>query len=179
MNEKLPNRKRVRAKYFNYSQPGVYFITICTQNRQCTLSKIVGTGVPDGPQITLTEIGKIAQKYIEQLNSFYADISVDRYVIMPNHIHLLLRISYTSDTQGGPSGTPVPTAQNSTLSRFVSTFKRFCNKEIGQSIWQSRSYDHIVRNEHDYIEISKYIEENPLRWQYDKLYEKRLKKDTP
>ena len=68
------------------------------------------------------------------------------------------------------NGTPVPTVQNSLVSRFVSTFKRFCNKEYGENIWQYRSNDHIIRNRKDYEEHCKYIIENPLYWQYDKLY---------
>ena len=65
---------------------------------------------------------------------------------------------------------PVPTVQNSIPSRFVSTFKRFCNKEYGENIWQYRSYDHIIRNREDYEEHLRYIYENPVRWYYDELY---------
>ena len=70
----------------------------------------------------------------------------------------------------GPSRTPVPTVQNSVPSRFVSTFKRFCNKEYGINIWQYRSNDHIIRNRQDYEEHLRYIYENPMRWYYDELY---------
>ncbi|MGM9664934.1 MAG: transposase [Eubacteriales bacterium] len=126
---------------------------------------LVGTGVPDGPLVELSQYGKIADKYINQLGNFYEYLSVERYVIMPNHIHIMLFIS-----DGGPSGTPVPTLQNSVVSRFVSTFKRFCNKEYGKNIWQARSYDHVIRNREDYDEHIKYIYENPVRWYYDELY---------
>ena len=68
-------------------------------------------------------------------------------------------------------GTGVPTGNNSKfdnsnsiISKFVSTFKRFCNKEYGENIWQSRYYDHIIRNEIDYNETVEYIENNPLKW---------------
>ncbi len=159
------DRKNTRMHGYNYNSVGVYFITICTYQRKNILSEIVGTGVPDGPYTSLTEYGKIADKYIKQLDAFYTGIQIDDHVIMPNHIHLLLRI-----TERGPSRTPVPTTQNSTLSRFISTFKRFCNKEYGKNIWQSRSYDHIIRNHEDYAAHVKYIRENPLRWQFDELY---------
>ena len=129
------------------------------------LSRIVGTGVPDGPLVELTQYGKTANKYINQLNEFYNDISIESYVIMPNHIHILLHVK-----EKGPSGTPVPTMQNSTVARFVSTFKRFCNKEYGKNIWQYRSYDHIIRNRQDHEEHLRYIYENPLRWRFDQLY---------
>ena len=93
---------------------------------------------------------------------------------MPNHIHLLLWVKENKNMiQLGQSRTPVPTnieRANSVCSQFVSTFKRFCNKEYGENIWQSRFHDHIVRNRHDYEKISKYIYENPMIWQYDCFY---------
>ena len=162
-----PKRKRSRLEGYDYNAGGVYFITVCTQGRRCMLSRIVGTGVLDGPSIELTKYGTIAEKFIRQLNDFYSNICIDRYVIMPNHIHFLLSIR---EGAHGPSGTPVPTLQNSTVSRFISTFKRFCNKEYGQNIWQYRSHDHIIRNEQDYDLHAKYIHENPIRWQQDELY---------
>ena len=163
----MPKRKNIRLKVIDYNCSGAYFITICTKDRRAILSSIVGTGVLDGPQIKLTQYGDIADKYIKQLNEFYDNMSIESYVIMPNHIHLLL---FIKPHENGPSGTPVPTVQNSTVSRFISTFKRFCNKEIGQNIWQYRSNDHIIRNQADYDEHLKYIHENPMRWYYDELY---------
>ena len=132
------------------------------------MSSIVGTGVLDCPQIELTKQGAVAEKYIKQLDEFYESISVDSYVIMPNHIHILLQIK-----ANGQSGTPVPTSglrSNSVISQFVSTFKRFCNGEYGCNIWQARFYDHVVRNEGDYIKHLQYISENPLRWKDDELF---------
>ncbi|MBQ9802986.1 MAG: transposase [Clostridia bacterium] len=163
--EEKKNRKTMRLQGANYSDTGVVFLTFCTQERRCMLSRIVGTGVPDGPLVELTQYGKTANKYINQLNEFYNDISIESYVIMPNHIHILLHVK-----EKGPSGTPVPTMQNSTVARFVSTFKRFCNKEYGKNIWQYRSYDHIIRNRQDHEEHLRYIYENPLRWRFDQLY---------
>ena len=163
----LPCRKRTRLNNFDYNSTGAYFITLCTKDRRCILSRVVGTGVPDGPLVQLTKYGKIADKYINSMNDYYKHITVEKYVIMPNHIHLLLRIP---DLRGGPSGTPVPTVQNSAISKFVSSLKRFCNKEYGENIWQSRSYDHIIRGYEDYIETIRYIHENPIKWYYDELY---------
>ena len=157
-------RKNTRLPDYDYNSAGAYFITICTENRQCILSRIVGTGVLDGPNVELTSYGKIAAKYLTQLNDFYDQLSVESYVIMPNHIHILLLV------QEGPLGTPAPTAQNSVVSRFISTFKRFCNKEYGRNIWQSRSYDHVIRNQQDFDKHLQYIYENPFAWQKDELY---------
>jgi len=160
----LKNRRSTRLQGYDYSSPGVYFLTICTQQRKCILSRVVGTGVLDGPCVALLPYGEVADKYIRQLNDHYEDLSIDSYVIMPNHVHFLLHI------KEGPSRTPVPTAQNATVARFVSTFKRFCNKEFGKNIWQSRSYDHIIRDHEDYERHLKYIFENPFGWQKDELY---------
>ena len=155
--EEFKNRKTPRLQGFDYNSVGAYFITICTANRRCILSRVVGTGVLDCPKIALTKYGEIAEKYIKQLDDFYDNLSIESYVIMPNHIHLILFV-YPQ----GPSGTPVPTIQNSRVSQFLSTFKRFCNKEYGENIWQSRTHDHIIRGREDYDKHVKYICENPL-----------------
>ena len=159
------SRKNTRLQGYDYNAPGAYFLTICTENRRCLLSRIVGTGVPDGPKIELLPCGKIAAKHITQLNVFYDNISVESYVIMPNHVHILLLVK----EQGLP-GTPASTLQNSIVSRFISTFKRFCNKEYGKNIWQSRSYDHVIRDQADFDEHLQYIFENPFGWQKDEFY---------
>ena len=172
--KELPKRKATRLKNFDYNATGVYFITICTENRRPILSRVVGTGVLDCPQTELTRYGEIADKYIKQLNDFYDHLSIESYVIMPNHIHLLLWVKEIKNrTDNGQSRTPVPTnveRANSACSQFVSTFKRFCNKEYGENIWQSRFNDHIIRGREDYEEHIKYISENPVRWYYDELY---------
>ena len=176
LQEEFKNRKTPRYQDFDYNHTGVYFITICTKNRQKILSCIVGTGVPDCPKTELTKYGEIADKYITQLDCFYEYLSVENYVIMPNHIHLLLWIKENKNaTDTGQSRTPVPTnieRSNNFCSQFVSTLKRFCNKEYGENIWQARFYDHIIRNRKDYEEHMKYILENPICWEYDELYSK-------
>ena len=75
--EELKKRKTPRYQYCDYNSEGEYFITICTQNRRCILSRVVGTGVLDCPQTELTSYGKIADKYIKQLNDFYDYLSVE------------------------------------------------------------------------------------------------------
>ena len=162
----LPKRKSTRLKNYDYSSVGTYFITICTKDKKQLLSKIiVGDGDLFRPKSHLTKYGIIADKYINQLNDFYDYISVDKYVIMPNHIHLLLSIT---NSENGTSRTPSPT--NSVVAKFVSTFKRFCNKEYGKDIWQRMSNDHIIRGEDDYKNIWEYIDTNIIRWQMDCFY---------
>ncbi len=162
----FPQRKPTRLRGFDYNSVGAYFITICTENRRKILSRIVGGDVLDAPKnVELLPYGTIAEKYINQLNGFYDDITVDSYVIMPNHIHIMLFVS-----ENGASRTSPPTKQHSSVSRFASTFKRFSNKEYGENIWQRHFYDHIIRNRKDYEEHIKYIYDNPIRWYCDELY---------
>ncbi len=174
MENELPKRKPTRLHYFDYNTSGAYFLTICTENRRNILSRIVGGDVLDAPncnatyspkRVELSSYGKIAEKYIKQLDNYYDNIKVDRYVIMPNHVHILLFVS-----ANGASRTSPPTKQHSNVSRFISTFKRFCNKEYGENIWQRHFNDHIIRNQKDYETHIKYIHENPARWYFDELY---------
>ena len=155
----LPQRKPTRLRNFDYSTKGAYFITLCTEDRLQILSRIVGGDVPGAPKnVKLLPYGIVADKYIKQMNGFYENISVDQYVIMPNHIHILLFVC-----EGGSPRTSTPTKQTSTVSHFVSTFKRFCNREYGENIWQRGFHDHVIRGREDYEEIAKYIYENPMR----------------
>ena len=164
--KELPKRKPTRLKNFDYSTPGAYFVTVCTDQRRQILSRIVGVDVLGDPQnVELLPHGMVADKYIKQMNGFYENITVDQYVIMPNHIHLVLFVR-----EDGSPRTSTPTRQTTTVSHFVSTFKRFCNKEYGGNIWQRGFYDHVIRERKDYEKIVKYIYENPIRWHYDELY---------
>ena len=165
-NNKFPQRKVNRLKDWDYSEKGCYFITICVKDRKCILSTIcVGCGVLDAPVVELTKYGHIVDEQIKTMNEIYKNINVQHYVIMPNHIHLLIRIR-----DDGRSGTPAPTKGNAVVARFVSTFKRFCNKEYGDNIWQRGYYDHVIRDQRDYDDIYRYIENNPTQWELDELY---------
>ena len=188
----LPKRKQNRLNHYDYNTRAAYFITICTLNRKSLLSKVVGDGVLDvpenyaqterngvgdgvldvpqnPPQIKLFYCGKIAEKILNQMNDFYDDISVDKYVIMPDHIHFIMSVNGVCSS--GMSRTPSPTAcnnpklckTNSAVAKFVSTFKRFCHKEIGKPIWQRSYYDHVIRDQNDYNEKCEYIENNPTK----------------
>lgn len=164
--KKLPQRKPTRLKNFDYSKNGIYFITICTEKRKNILSSIyvVGEGSPL-PQ--LSPFGKIVEAWIQKLPNKYPEISVDRYVIMPNHIHLLLSV----DKDNG-RGDPSPTVDAA-----MGWLKYQATKEInairdkaGSRVFQRSFFDHIIRNYDDYYGIQKYIYENPKRWYYDELY---------
>lgn len=148
------NRKPNRLKNYDYSSQGAYFITICTLDRKCILSHIVGGDALIAPQTNLTRCGEIARKNIESMPG------IDKYVIMPNHIHLLIAID-------GPMKASAPTIS---VPNLIRSFKVLVSKEIGQSIWQRSFYDHIIRDEEDYLNHLRYIEDNPAKWSEDKYY---------
>ena len=100
----LPKRKRTRLKEYDYNQSGYYFITICTKDKQKILCDIVGGGALDAPRVNLTAVGRIVEKYIISTNNI-PELTVLKYVIMPNHIHLLLKL----EVSGGTSKAPSPT----------------------------------------------------------------------
>lgn len=160
----LPTRKQNRLKDYDYSKNGAYFITICTKDKKEILSRVkiknVGNAVPGVPCVVLSEYGELTDKTILQMRNFYDDMKIDKYVIMPNHIHLIIRIE-----NGG-----VPWTAHPTVSKFIGTMKRFINQQIGENIWQKSFYDHIIRDENDYKTKWEYIENNPNRWSEDELY---------
>lgn len=163
MNQDYPVRKSPRLKAYNYSEYGAYFVTFCTKDRSCILGDVaVGAVALDGPQICLSQQGRAVEKNILRSNEVYSHICVDAFVIMPNHVHLLVRI-----TGDGPSGATAPTA---VLPRFVGTLKRLVNRELGENIWQRSFHEHIVRNEKDYLDIWTYIVNNPARWEEDRYF---------
>ena len=156
-------RKHLRIPQYNYSNEGFYFITICTLNRKCILSKIIYTRVYELPQLLLSKYGKIVEKYIKSMNSFYKDVQIINYVIMSNHIHFICEIKETiNNKSNNPSKMRIP--------MLISTFKRFTNKECMLKIWQRDYYEHVIRNEKEYIEIEQYIEDNPYNWKKDQYY---------
>ena len=158
----LPIRKPLRLKEFDYSSPGAYFITICTRERRCVLSDIaVGEGLAP-PAVQLTAIGKIVEQQVLLLPARFSMLMVDRYVIMPNHIHLLLTLS--EPNSGGASPSP-------TITDMVGALKSQTSRMSGAApLWQRSFFDHIVRNESDHRQITEYIAANPARWAEDRFH---------
>lgn len=157
----LPKRKPNRLKNFDYSSDGLYFITVCVKNHENMLWHNVGATIGRPQEITLSEYGIIVDKAIKNIHIHYTDFKIDKYVIMPNHIHLLIRINYREI--GRPMVAP-------TISTVIQQMKGIVTKQIGFSIWQKSFHDHIIRNEKEYLKIWEYIENNPLRWKEDCFY---------
>lgn len=160
----LPNRKHPRLKEYDYSQNGCYFITLCIKHRKrllCTLN--VGRDALIPPHPALTSIGEIVNIFIQNINSVYSNVLVDNYVIMPNHIHMLISI-ISPDMDGGMK------ASRPTLHTIIRSLKTMVTKQIGYYIWQDSYHDHIIRNEQEYRKTWEYIDTNPLKWEDDCYY---------
>ena len=103
MDRRLPQRKRLRLPEHDYAQPGYYFITICTRERKqealCSIEPAVGAIINRPPRISLTPLGRIVDETIRAIPDHYPGISVDQYVVMPDHVHLILSFQHV-----GPDG---------------------------------------------------------------------------
>ena len=157
----VQKRKNTRLTQYDYSTPSAYFITVCTKNREHFFWRHVGAIIDRPEHVPLTELGVIVGQSIENIPKHYPAMSVDRYVIMPNHIHLLLQIH--TDMNGRSMIAP-------TISTVVRMMKGTVSKQAGFPVWQKGFYDHVIRNENDYREIWNYIEGNPGKWTEDKLF---------
>ncbi len=152
----LPKRKPIRIDNYDYATPGAYFITVCTANREKLFWENVGADTIRPQNIPLSPAGKIVEQAIRQIPAYYENISVDKYCIMPDHIHLILSIQ--SDDNGRIISAP-------TVSTVIGSMKRWVSRQIGRPIWQKSFYDHGIRNQQDYDETWEYIENNPLKYQ--------------
>ena len=162
--ENYYNRKTIRLKNYDYSQEGMYFVTICTNNREEILSKIdcidVGAGLVSA-HVKLTDIGRKIEKIYLNLEKEFNNIKLHEYVIMPNHVHGIIEIKERADTRPAP-----------TIGKIICSFKSktavYIIKKYNKKIWQRNYYEHIIRNEKELYKIIEYIEYNPERWNEDK-----------
>ena len=157
----LLQRKKNRLDNYDYSSCGAYFITVCTFERQNYFWKNVGAIIDRPQDVELSSYGNIVDNAIQSISSAYPTLALESYVVMPNHIHLLIRVC--ADEYGRPLVAP-------TISRVIKQLKGIVTKQTEKSIWQKSFHDHIIRNRKDYEEHLRYIYENPLRWRYDELY---------
>ena len=169
------NRKRNRLKAYDYSQPGHYFVTICTKNRDNWFGE-----VNDGKMI-LNECGVIAAGYWSQIQTHYGNATLDEWVVMPNHIHGIIVILAVGTEQCS-----VPTHVKSvSLSQIVKSFKDITIKrirsEFGNSrfAWQRSFHDHVIRDELELRRIREYIVCNPAQWAEDENHPANLPPPEP
>ena len=140
-------RKRIRWRGFDYSTAATYFLTICVEGRRCILCE-------KDPNVK-TPLGEKVDELINEAVAGNHCLRLVKYVVMPNHIHLLLSI----DTHDSAP----------TIVMFVRYFKRLCTERLGYSLWQRSFFDHVTRDEREQSMIWDYIDRNPRRWAEDKL----------
>ena len=144
-------RKATRIPHYDYSSSNYYFVTICTHNRKCLF------GTPDH----LNRLGHIVTEQILQISSHYQNVRVDKYVVMPNHVHMILVLQ---EMKQGPS-----------VSQIIGQLKSGVTRDIHRilpelKVWQRSFHDHIIRNQAGYEKIWLYIEGNPINWSKDCFY---------
>jgi len=172
------HRRSIRLKRYDYTQPGAYFITICTHNRQCLFGKVVNG------EMLLNALGEIVRDEWRHTAEIRPNVGLDAFVIMPNHIHGVIVIH--ADTRRGTlQRAPtieqhVPTTEqfgkptSNSIPTIIRLFKSAVTKRInemrgtpGIPVWQRNYYEHIVRNDGELNRIRKYIINNPLKWEFD------------
>ncbi len=192
----LPRRKTIRLQNYDYSQNGAYFVTICTAHKR-PLFGVVRRGDPCGRPpvpvyVELSEIGRIVESYLTEIPSHYPDVHLASYVIMPDHIHMILVLTQNQPERAGQcpapteesdlscrrGGTPGPPATTEkpvppcrrggtpgppALPKIINAFKSLTTRKAGCSLWQRGYYEHILRNQQDFDEAAGYITGNPVR----------------
>lgn len=176
----FPKRKPNRLKNHDYASDGVYFVTFCVKDRLPILweglewtvqnpvvyseildaraNSVAGRKAAHPTQAwKLSEYGKKAEDAILDMPEIYAQIQMEAYTIMPNHVHLLFSLKNADD-------------QNLTVSNVICQLKGAVTKRIGYSIWQKSFHDHIVRNKDEHLNIARYIQDNPKNWERDCFY---------
>ena len=164
------HRRSIRLKEFDYTQPGIYFITICTYQRKSTLGNIIDD------QMALSEFGKIIVSEWLFLPVRFPHISLDQWVVMPNHLHGIIQINYVQKNVS-PISVDKPGSRPGSINAVIQNFKSITTRKInslrnqkGNPFWQRNYYEHVVRNEQSLAEIREYVVNNPFRWKIDKLY---------
>ncbi len=163
-------RKTLRLEHYDYSQAGVYFITVCIYGGEHILGKIMKA------KMILSDAGETARHCWFALKNKFSTIELDEFVIMPNHIHGIIMI--TNNCRGGvtpPLGEETSPLQRPTLGQIVAYYKYQAARTInharntaGCSVWQRNYYEHIVRNETELCRIREYIQNNPINWDLDR-----------
>ncbi len=171
----LPKRKHPRLKNYDYSSNGYYFITFCIENPKVTLSTVrrnfdrptdgsvmVGRGL-DPAVVTLTDYGKIVEEEILDVQDKYEIVKIDKYCIMPNHVHLIIIIDDYGVSAGSRPRPTVPDLMRIIKSKSARRFNQLDNTP-GRKVFQTSYMDEIIGSVKYYQEVWRYIDENPIKW---------------
>ena len=170
----LPRRKPLRLPDYDYSTPGAYFVTICTEEKRCIISRIRVGAIHESPAalVSLTREGRCVERVITALPERYPELQLDHYVIMPNHVHLLLQIKAERAIRESPLQSD---GKRSRLDKAIGYLKMNSSKLVHSfqpelKLWQRSYHEHVVRNEVDYLKIWNYIDSNPGKWTEDRYW---------
>lgn len=158
-------RKNIRLKDYDYSQPGYYFITICTHERQMLFSSYVGAHLCVRPP--LRRDGNIIVKWLYELEQKYPHVEIDGYCIMPDHIHLILIMKGGSEGAGGHAGPPLHEIlkwyKTQTTNEYIRQVRIRAVPPFQKHVWQRGYYEHVIRNDVELDEIRQYVQNNPQK----------------
>ena len=162
------HRRSIRLSGYDYAQPGSYFVTICTQGRECLFGE-----VHDG-EMRLSEYGQVVHKEWLVTALIRQEIELDAFVVMPNHVHGIVLITSANAQNVGAHGRAPLHRKPRTLGALVAGFKSSVTKQINamrgtprQPLWQRNYYEHIIRGEPELYRVRQYIEDNPRKWPED------------
>ena len=172
---KLTKRRPTRLSNYDYSNEGVYFVSICSKDRKNIFSQIDNNVIVD---VELTKLGKIIETHWQDIPKQYKNIDIDEYIIMPNHIHGIIIIQRRDEAmprlyKGKYTQMSRISPKAGSLSSIIGTYKSRVTRTINQMkpeikfAWQSRFHDHVIRNEKSLDQIRKYILQNPIKWDLD------------
>ena len=173
------DRKSNRLSGYDYTQPGAYFVTICTHKMEYLFGIIKNGMMVENP------LGEIVRKEWFRTREIRNQIELlqDEFVIMPNHIHGIIWIMDVGATGSVARSKDFHGPASGSLGAIIGQFKSVTTKRInkyrglsGKSIWQRSYYDHIIRNEEDYNAIRHYIQMNPQNWESDQILPDNLYK---
>jgi REP element-mobilizing transposase RayT len=167
MENKFPQRKSIRLKDYDYSQQGMYFITICTYDKKQLFGRI------KKEKMILNKYGYIAKTEIRNTILIRNNLHINSYIIMPNHIHMIIEIECGRARETEKMS--IHEKSKMIIPQIIQQFKMIISKRIKQyninhSIWQRNYYEHIIRNEKELYAIQEYINNNPLKWEVDRYY---------
>src|SRR5579883_2147805 len=167
------SRKSVRLKDFDYGVAGYYFVTICSHNKVCILGKV------DSDSVRLSTLGEIVRDNWLKIADLNVHVILDEYVIMPNHLHGILRFNESTISkqtgcekhQDSRINLTVPGSLPTIIRSFKSACTKAAQEELGiVRIWQRGYFEHVIRSEVSLLKIRQYICDNPIKWHLDELY---------
>jgi REP element-mobilizing transposase RayT len=164
------HRRSIRLPGFDYGQPGMYFVTICTCKRQILFGEVV-----EGAMV-LNQIGRIVEEEWSKTAALRPYVALDKFVIMPNHFHAIVEMHERRGTAcRAPTAERFAQPVSGSLPTIIRSFKSAVTKRVndcrnmpGVPFWQENYYEHVIRNEDDLHRIREYIQTNPVRWEIDR-----------